>query len=294
MSIFDGKLRRLGKLGGSLTDKKPQLRVKITPLNDVPKVTLSSRGGFSGAWERAGKVLAGAARPLHILYRFLAASVGVLTGRKTKAGTAPVQEIEADSAPVAGVDAPLTPQPAADLDVDSRATAQVAAPLTPQQSTAIRSGKMVLLARSAVMAAYTRAPIAHIRGIITGHAAGPLAVPGKVAAFLRTTAARLTSKAVAAGSAIMESRFNQSPAGVSVNGETAPAEETAASVAFAAGKSATSIGAPTQVASIASGPAASHSAIMYTWIEPYVDEDGYLVILQAHGATLTDGYLEVE
>lgn len=293
MSIFNGKFRRVDKLTGNLTDKKPQLRIKITPLNDVPKVTLSSRGGFSGAWERAGKVFAGATRPLHILYRFLAASVGVLNGRKARAGTAPAQEIEADSATVADVDAPLTPQPAADLDADGRATAQVAAPLTPRLGKRLTAYKKAPFARYAELVAYKRAPLTYIRNIITGRVAGLLAGPGKVAAFLRTTAARLTSKAVAAGSAIMESRFNQSPAGVSVNGATAPAEETAASVAFVAGKVAAPVSAATQDANIQRIVNVSVKAAPYMWFLPE-QTDNTLSLFQVFSGVQSGNALEID
>lgn len=293
MSIFNGKFRRVDKLTGSLTDKKPQLRIRITPLNDVPKVTLSSRGGFSGALERAGRVFAGATRPLHILYRFLAASVGVLTGRKAEAGTAPAQEIMADSAAVAGVGAPLTPQPAAELDVDSYATAQVAAPLTPSQGKRLTAYKRAPFGRAAELVAYKRAPLTYVRGIITGRVAGLLVGPGKVAAFLRTTAAWLTSKAVTAGSTIMESRFNQSPAGVAVNGTTAPAEEAAASVAFVAGKSATANAASTQDANSQRIVGVSVKAAPYMW---FLSEQtgGTLSLFQVFSGVQSRNTLEID
>lgn len=294
MSIFNGKLRRVDKLTGNLTDKKPQLRIRITPMNHVPKVMLSQRVAFSGAWERAGRVFAGATRPLHILYRFLAASVGVLTCRKAKAGTAPAQEIEADSATVAGVDAPLTPQPAADLDADGRATAQVAAPLTPRLGKRLTAYKKAPFARYAELVAYKRAPLAYIRNNITGRAAGLLAVPGKVAVFLRTTATRLTSKAVAAGSAIIESRFNQSPAGVSVNGKTAPAQPVNARPVTPSASTAATATAPTQAARIYTAAPAGHRALLsLSWIYPVL-ENGVLTIRQAYEPFQNGSALELD
>lgn len=203
MSIFNGKLRRLGKLGGSLTDKKPQLRVKITPLNDAPKVTLSSRGGFSATWERAGRVFAGAARPLHILYRFLAGIGWIRSSFSAKAGTAPAQEIEADSAPVAGVDAPLTAQPAREVKAHAQPHASVWAQL----------------------AAYNRAAAVTLSKIFTGKLAHALAAPGVLAKYRKRMDLERISKAETAGSAIIESRFGKVYAGVEAPAGSAPGEE---------------------------------------------------------------------
>lgn len=206
MSIFNGKFHRVDKLTGNLTDKKPQLRVKITPLNDAPKVTLSSRGGFSGAWERAGKFFGGAARPLSILYRFLAGSGWIRSGFSAKAGTAPAQEIEADSAHVADVDAPLTAQPAQEVTAHAQPHASVWAQL----------------------AAYNRAAAVTLSKLFTGKLAHALAAPGVLAKYRKRVEQERVSKAEAAESAIMESRFNRLPAAVEAPAIAAPAEEMAA------------------------------------------------------------------
>lgn len=246
MSIFDGKLRRLGKLGGSLTDKKPQLRVKITPLNDVPKVTLSQRVAFSGAWERAGRVFAGAARPLSILYRFLAGSGWIWSGFSAKAGTAPALEIEADSSPMADVAAPLTAQPAQEVTAHAQPHASVWAQL----------------------AAYNRAAAVTLSKIFTGKLAHAVAAPGVLAKYRKRVELERVSKAEAADSAIMESRFNRIPAGVEAPAIAAPAEEMAANRVTAAETMAAPGSAATQDANIQRIVNVSVKAAPYTWFLP--------------------------
>lgn len=271
MSIYSGKLRRLDKLGGSLTDKKPQLRVEITPLNDVPKVTLSQRGGFSGAWERAGKFFGGAARPLSILYRFLAARVGVLNGRKAKAGTAPAQEIKADSAPVAGVDAPLIARPVQEVKVHARPHASVWAQLS----------------------AYNRAATVYIVKIFTGRLARAVAAPGVLAKYRKRVELELVSKAEAAGSAIMESRFNSFTSKDEALANSAPAEETAASVAFVAGESATASSAPTHDVNDQRIVNISVKAAPYMWFLPE-QTVGTLSLFQVFSGVQSGNTLEID
>ena len=243
MSIFNGKFRSVDKLTGSLTDKKPQLRIRITPLNDVPKVTLSSRGGFSGAWERAGRFFAGAARPLSILYRFLAGSGWIRSGFSAKAGTAPAQEIEADSAPVADVDAPLTAQPAQEVTAHAQPHASVWAQL----------------------AAYNRAAAVTLSKIFTGKLAHALAAPGVLTKYRKRVELERVSKAETAESAIMESRFGKISAGVEAPAIAAPAEEMAAHRVTAAETMAAPGSADTQDANIQRIVNVSVKAAPYTW-----------------------------
>lgn len=271
MSIYSGKLRRLGKLGGSLTDKKPQLRVKITPLNDTPKVTLSSRGGFSAKWAMAGRFFTGATRPLDILYRFVAASVAVLTGRKSKAITAPAQEIEADSAPVAGVDAPLTARPVQEVTAHARPHAAVWARL----------------------AAYNRAAAVYIVKIFTGRLSRAVAAPGVLTEYRKRMDLERVSKAETAGSAIMESRFNSFTSKDEALANTAPAEETATHRVTPAAHTAKTTTAAAVSVPIDSPIMAAPSAKMATWIDPVVI-DGILYLPQAYSATKNGNILEVE
>ena len=272
MSIFNGKLRRLGKLGGSLTDKKPQLRVKITPLNDAPKVTLSSCGGFSATWERAGRVFAGAARPLHILYRFVAASVAVLTGRKSKAGTAPAQEIEADSAAVAGVGAPLTAQPAQEVTAHAKPHAAVWAQLE----------------------AYNRAAAVTLSRIIAATLAKAEAAPGVLAKYRKRMALERISKAEAAGSAIIESRFGKVYAGVDASAGSAPGEELTAARGAALEVTAPVGAAAGAVNHAARGAALAHFAsISFYWIYPVL-KNGVLTIRQAYEPLQDGAVLEID
>ena len=271
MSIFDGKLRRLDKLGGTLTDKKPQLRVKITPLNDVPKVTLSSRGGFSGAWERTGRFFAGAARPLSILYRFLAGSGWIRSGFSAKAGTAPAQEIEADSAPVADVDAPLTDQPAREATAHAQPHASVWAQL----------------------AAYNRAAAVTISKLFTGKLAHALAAPGVLAKYRKQVDLERVSKAEAADSAIMESRFNRIPAGVEAPAIAAPAEEMAANRVTVAETTAAPGSAATQDANIQRIVNVSVKAAPYMWFLPE-QTDNTLSLFQVFSGVQSGNALEID
>ena len=271
MSIFDGKLRRLNKLGGNLTDKKPQLRVKVTPLNDVPKVTLSQCGGFSGAWERAGRFFAGATRPLHILYRFLAGSGWIRSGFSAKAGTAPAQEIQADSAPVAAVGAPLTAQPAQEVTAHAQPHASVWAQL----------------------AAYNRAAAVFLSRIFTGKLARPVAAPGILAKYRKRVELERVSKAEAAESAIMESRFNRIPAGVEAPAIAAPAEEMAAHRVTAVETTAAPGSAATQEANIQRIVNVSVKAAPYMW---FLSEQigSTLSIFQAFSGVQSRNTLEID
>lgn len=271
MSIFDGKLRRLDKLGGNLTDKKPQLRVKVTPLNDVPNVTLSSRGGFSGAWERAGKVFAGAARPLHILYRFLAGSGWIRSGFSAKAGTAPAQEIQADSAPVADVDAPLTAQPAQEVTAHAQPHVSVWAQL----------------------AAYNRAAAVTLSKIFTGKLAHALAAPGALARYRKRVELERISKAEAAGSAIMESRFNRFTSENEAAPATAPATETAINTAFTAESEAAPGSAATQDVNGQCIAPVSVKAAPYTWFFAELT-DGTLSLFQVFSGVQSGNTLEID
>lgn len=271
MSIFNGKFRRVDKLTGSLTDKNPQLRVKITPLNDVPKVTLSQCGGFSGAWERAGRFFAGAARPLSILYRFLAGHGWIRSGFSAKAGTAPAQEIEADSALAAGVDAPLTARPAHEVKAHTQPHAAVWAQL----------------------AAYNRAAAVTLSKIFTGKLAHALAAPGVLAKYRKRMELERVSKAEAAGTAIMESRFNSFTSKDEALANSAPAEETAASVAFVAGKSATASSVPTHDVNDKRIVNVSVKAAPYTWIFP--EQTGNtLALFQVFSAVQSGNTLEID
>lgn len=271
MSIFNGKFRRVDKLTGNLTDKKPQMRVKVTPLNDVPKVTLSSRGGFSGAWERAGRFFAGAARPLSILYRFLAGSGWIRSGFSAKAGTAPAQEIEADSAPVADVDAPLTAQPAQEVTAHAQPHASVWAQL----------------------AAYNRAAAVTLSKIFTGKLAHALAAPGVLAKYRKRVELERVSKAEAAGSAIMESRFGKISAAVAATAGSAPGEEMAAHRVTAAETTAAPGSAATQDANIQRIVNVSVKAVPYMW---FLAEQtgGTLSLFQVFSGVQSGNALEID
>lgn len=271
MSIFNGKFRRVDKLTGNLTDKKPQLRVKITPLNDVPKVTLSQRGGFSATWEKTGRVFAGAARPLSILYRFLAARVGVLTGRKAKAITAPAQEIEANSDPVAGVDAPLIARPVQEVKVHAQPHASVWAQL----------------------AAYSRAAAVYIVKIFTGLLARAVVAPGVLAKYRRRVDLERVSKAEAAASAIMESRFNRFTSENEALANTAPAEETAAHRVTAAATTAAPGSATVQGVTIQRIVNISVKAAPYMWFLPE-QTVGTLSLFQVFSGVQSGNTLEID
>ena len=271
MSIFDGKLRRLDKLSGNLTDKKPQLRVKVTPLNDVPNVTLSSRGGFSGAWERAGKFFGGAARPLSILYRFLAGSGWIRSGFSAKAGTAPAQEIESDSSPVADVDAPLTAQPAQEVTAHAQPHASVWVQL----------------------AAYNRAAAVTLSKIFTGKLAHALAAAGVLAKYRKRVDLERISKAEAADSAIIESRFGKISAGVEATAGSAPTEEMAAHRVIAAETTAAPGSAATQDTNIQRIVNVSVKAAPYMW---FLAEQtgGTLSLFQVFSGVQSGNVLEID
>lgn len=243
MSMFSGKLRRLGKLTGSLKDKKPKLHITITPLNDVPKVTLTPRGNFSGAWERAGQYFGGTARKLYIIYRFVAAHARILHRYSAKAGTAPAQEIEADSAVQARTSAFPTEHPAQEITAHSQ----------------LRTSVWVQLG------AYNRAAAAYLANILTASLAKPVAAPGIMARYRKRMELEKKYKAEAAGSAIIESRYVRIYAGVEAPAITAPAEEMATDKCLALEVSAPTVAAPTTLGGIARTILTTYSAAPYAW-----------------------------
>lgn len=272
MSIFSGKFHKLPGVKGKLTDQTPELRATMEQVDNGPKATVNRVAGITGAFYRMGRWLKAAVRPLDILYRFLAARQTVRQTHSAKETTAPAVTMEAGGKVTHQVEASLNAQPAAEVKVDSQPREGVFAQLV----------------------AYNRAAAVYIANILTGHLAGLGAAPGAVAKFRKAVRLERTSKAEAAGSAIMESRFNRSATGSTATGSTAPAQDTpAVETVFTADSTAT---AGQAVAVEASGHGRQdtvHGAGLSTWFLPEY-ADGTLSIFQVFSGVQSGDTVEID
>jgi len=187
MSFIVGKLHRKGKLSGSMSSQPPELQATVTQVDISPRAAISRDGEYSGKWLKAGSCFSGVPKPLDILYRFVSTKLRILTGHKTKAIAVPAIPVEAER----GVSADLAVKPSAHETV---------CPVTDQKTRFSVSVKL---------SAYRRAALVFIRNIRMKSIARVIAADGKIAKYIKAMKLNCKSKAVAADSAIMESRFNK-------------------------------------------------------------------------------------
>ncbi len=271
MSIFNGKFRRRGGLSGKVTDQTPRLQITITPRNNAPRVTIVQSSGFHGAWIRAGQFFGGTVKRISILYRFLAATVPVLLGFRAKPIAAPAAPAEADNAVTTATKAQASARPEAAAKLD-------------------RAERLGVFARAV---AYNRAAAVYIRNILTGSKAAPEAAPGAVGRYRRELLLERKTKAVQAQAVIAESRINKLRTGYAAAADAAAAVTGQTLLQSAAKIEAAGTAVPVQAAVVNVQIPVTFTARGAYWMDPYIDEEGYLVLRQAYGATMTNGYLEV-
>jgi hypothetical protein len=197
MSIFNGKLTPRGGVKAQVEDRTPKLTATITDKTGGPKATIAPVGGFTGAFQRAGKFFTAAARPLSILYRFLSYRRGVAVSHSAEANAAPTVEGYADN------------------DVAAQVNAQ-AATVPVQQASVNQKERVRVFARGV---AYARAAAAYIRGIALGLRAAAEAAPGSAAQYRAGVKMAKTAKATHASGVIAESRKNKIPTAAVAGGQ---------------------------------------------------------------------------
>lgn len=271
MSNLFGKLKKKTEIKGAIENQTPQFHGKLEKTDEGPRASMALAHGFSGVWSRVSKICCDAVHVLDVVYRFVAARMQIWTGCKAKAGTAPVVEIKVDNTVPAQADTVLT---ACDA----------------QEAAVNHLEKVTVFAK---LVAYNRAAVVHIKKIFMAHAAKASATWGVIAKHQTLSQLERISKATAANSSIMESRFNTVKTGhkmtaspgmscdMAMTAKTVNANSEAA-VSTAAGAG----------ASIDLAMPATHSAKMATWIEAVV-VDGVLILRQVYSATLADEILEV-
>lgn len=270
MSIFNGKWTRRGGVTAQVEDKTPHLTVTVTPKNDGPRASIRPTGGFDGAWERVGKAFSGIARPLAVLYRFLAYRKGVAVSHSAKASTAPTVAGQADNAVKAETSAQAASVPTVAAKLDRRERVSVCARA---------------VAYALVLGRY-------VRGIAVGFRATPEAAPGAVAKYRRPVVIQQTAKATQSPGAIAESRKNKIPTAAVVAGQFAVTVPGSATMDAKAELTA----AATTVYPVA-GVVDTRINVTFTakgayWFYPEV-VDGVLILRQAYSASKNGNILEV-
>lgn len=272
MSIFNAKIQRRGGVSGKLSDQTPRLAVEITPVNEAPSATITSRGGFVGAFSRAGKIFAGAVRPLSIIYRFLA------SGHNRIISTHTARPISA---------------PAVDLKAESKFTDKLTAGMAARPTVDMKADAAVKVSLSAKLVAYRRAGLRHIKSLLFKRTAKLTAARGALVKHKAEMPLSVKIQAVAAPGTVMESRYNtvkqtHEAAAISAPAEIAKVETTltAAHTAKASTAAAVSIG-------LSSVLKVSHRAPLYAWF--FAEQDGNtLYIPQVFSGIQAGNTLEID
>lgn len=250
-----GFIYRLNKYSGGIQKKLLGVKVKIAPVSTI-SAKIQPIKSYGGTWDKRNW-FSGVAKRLSVFYRFLAFRGELLSEHEARAISARAVEIEADSAIQASKSAPIVAQPAHDVKVNQKERVSVWAKL----------------------AAYRRAGCVYIKRLFMGHKAKAIAAPGAVAAYREEMALHRTSKAVAADSAIMESRFNTVETANEATATPAPAQAVpAVDNAFHATNTAQAGKAEVTGANINLFPNVSHSTkISFAFAVDFRNYDGTLL-----------------
>lgn len=203
-------------------------------------------------------------------YHLFTASGKIFFRHEAWGGTAPAQEMKADTDFVVAHDA----QQIAVHTADAKANVKI--------GTAVY----------AFLVSYRRAACVYIKQLFMGLKAKAIAAPGRIARYVEAIKVGRTSKAIAADSSIAASRDNAFLLESEAVGCTAPAIDTTVESIVVESVSATAIPAAVTAMEIQKATTTTHGAKMATWIEPVVI-DGVLYLRQAYSATVENGVLVV-
>lgn len=273
MSIFNAKIQRRGGLSGKLNDQTPRLAVEITSVNEAPRATITSRGGFVGAFSRVGKIFAGAVRPLSIIYRFLASRHNRIVSTHTaRPVSAPAVDLKTDSKFTDKLTAGMAARPTADMKADAGVKVSLSAKLAARRLAILRYIKNIAVKRTAKLTA--------ARGALVKHKAEmPLSV--KI-------------QAVAAPGAIMESRYNRIKENHEAAAISAPAEIAKVETTLTAAHTAKASTAAALSVILDSAVKVTHSAPLYAWFLTEHEDEKTLYIPQVFSGVQSGDIIEID
>lgn len=271
MSQYKGRIQRLNVLKGRMLKKLKGLKISILPINTQPKAEIKPLNKYRATWDK-GISFGGMVKRLNAIFRFLSAKDRIINKHEAKAISAPAVDVKADSAIQASEAAQLAAHPAKEIAVNQKPAFSV----------------------SAKLVAYRRAGLKYIKQLFFKRKAELTAAPGTAVKYAETVKLNRTSKAIAAESAIMESRFNKVQTGSEAAGSSAPAHIVPAIKDTVTAKHTATASTGTAVdVNVDSLQQVTHSAKMATWIDPVV-VDGVLILRQVYSATKEKNILVVE
>ena len=272
MSIFNAKIQRRGGVSGKLRDQTPHLAVEITPVNEAPRATITSRGGFVGAFSRVGKIFAGAVRPLSIIYRFLASRHNRIISTHT-------------ARPVSA--------PAVDLKTDSKFTDKLTAGMAARPTADMKADAGVKVSLYAKLVAYRRAGLRHIKSLLFKRTAKLTAAQGALVKHKAEMPLSVKIQAMAAPGAIMESRYNRIKENHKAAAISAPAEIAKVETTLTAAHTAKATTAAAVSVGLSSVLNVSHRAPLYAWF--FAEQDGdTLYIPQVFSGVQSGNTVEID
>lgn len=270
MKIFESNFKKHPKISGELKKSNDRVSAEIGRIDTAP-IAVVTQYGFSGQLKRLGKLLYGAIGQLSVLYRFISSNRMIRMGRFAKADTAQAVEAYTDRAIQNAHEATADTVPVAEAEsYGVLQMGRMAAPVTAPAAEA-ESVKGMAMGKYAAPSAVVRI-LAHAdKTIVLGRISEAEAAPG-----VNTKAAETfsTGKELTAG--------------------TAPSVAASTESSFSVIDEATASAAPGKMAAADRATVMGKTARAATWIEPYIDAEGYLVIKQAYNATPSGGFLEVE
>lgn len=239
----------------------------------------------------------------------------IAVGKTADAIAAPLEMVLIDEAAYDSIDAPLVGSEAYEISNSATVGLEVGSPLCTGDSANATYRKENVLSVYARFVAYIRAPVVHLKKVITAHFAGAVNADGAEAIGRKREAMNRAVDVSKADAAIAKSKKNIIKSGVDATAYFVPAEDDFASdTAFIADSMATadcdpartvfgdescepekavSFGqAPTEDANAEAETDAAYSVKMAYWIDPVV-VDGVLILRQAYSATQTEDVLVV-
>lgn len=268
---YKGSISRLSGFGAKLKEKLPAIKATITLFENAPKAKIKPISQYNATIKKSVS-FAGVIKKLNLIFRFFSAKARIVNKHKANATSALSVDAEAKSTIKASKETQISVHPSKEISVDQKERLSVSAKLN----------------------AYRRAGCRYIKKLFFKRKSKAIAAPGTIAKYSKILKLEKSSKAISAGSSIMESQFNMIAHNHEAAGGSAPAHIVPAiENTFSAEHMAKASKGTTVDVNIDSLLNVNHDAKMVTWIEPVV-VDGVLILRQAYSATKENDILVVE